>query len=34
MNFVEINRILDRVMLAVNIFGKKVVRFVCAYGPQ
>ena len=34
MNVVEINRISDRVMVAVIIFGKKVVRIVCAYAPQ
>ena len=34
MNVVEINRISDRVMVAVIIFGKKVVRIVCAYVPQ
>ena len=34
MNVVEINRILDRVMVVVIIFGKKVVRIVCAYAPQ
>ena len=34
MNVVEINRISDRVMVVVIIFGKKVVRIVCAYAPQ
>ena len=34
MNVVEINRISDRVMVVVIIFGKKVVRIVCAYSPQ
>ena len=34
MNVVEINRILDRVMVVVIIFGIKVVRIVCAYAPQ
>ena len=35
MNFVEINRISDRVIVVVIIFGcKKVVRIVCAYAPQ
>ena len=34
MNFVEINRISDRVMVVVNIFCKKVVRIVCTYAPQ
>ena len=29
MNVVEINRISDRVMVVVVIFGKKVVRIVC-----
>ena len=30
-NVVEINRISDRVMVVVIIFGKKVVRIVCVY---
>ena len=34
MNVVEINRISDRVMVVVIIFGKKIVRIVCAYAPQ
>ena len=34
MNVVEINRISDRVMVVVIIFGKKVVRIVCEYAPQ
>ena len=34
MNVVEINRISDRVMVVVIIFGKEVVRIVCAYAPQ
>ena len=34
MNVVEMNRILDRVIVVVIIFGKKVVRTVCAYAPQ
>ena len=34
MNVVEINKISDRVMVVVIIFGKKVVRIVCAYAPQ
>ena len=34
MNVVKINRISDRVMVVVIIFGKKVVRNVCAYAPQ
>ena len=34
MNVVEINRISDRVMVVVIIFGKKVVRIVCVYAPQ
>ena len=34
MNAVEINRISDRVMVVVIIFGKKVVRIFCAYAPQ
>ena len=34
MNVVEINKISDRVMVVVIIFGKKVVRIVCVYAPQ
>ena len=34
MNVVEINKISDRVMVVVIIFGKKVVKIVCAYAPQ
>ena len=34
MNFVGINRISDRVMVVVIIFGKKVVRIVCTYVPN
>ena len=34
MNVVEINRISDKVMVVVIIFGKKVVRIVCSYAPQ
>ena len=34
MNVVEINRISDRVMVVVIIFGKKVVRIVCSFAPQ
>ena len=34
MNVVEINRISDRVIVVVIIFGKKVVSIVCAYAPQ
>ena len=34
MNVLEINRTSDRVMVVVIIFGKKVVRIVCAYAPQ
>ena len=34
MNIVEISRISDRVIVVVIIFGKKVVRIVCAYAPQ
>ena len=34
MNVGEINRISDRVMVGVIIFGKMVVRIVCAYAPQ
>ena len=34
MNVVEINRISDRVMVVVIIFGEKVVRIVCVYAPQ
>ena len=33
-NVVEINRISDRVMVVVIIFGKRVVRIVCVYAPQ
>ena len=34
MNVVEINRISDRVIVVEIIFGKKVVRIVCAYASQ
>ena len=34
MNVVEINRISDRVMVMIIIFGKKIVRIVCAHAPQ
>ena len=34
MNVVKINRISDRVMVVVIIFGKKVIKIVCAYAPQ
>ena len=34
MNVVEINRISDRVIVVVIIFGKKVVRIVCVNAPQ
>ena len=34
MNVVKINRISARVMVVVIIFGKKVIRIVCAYAPQ
>ena len=33
MNVVGINRIIDKVMVVV-VFGKKVIRIVCAYAPQ
>ena len=33
-NVMEINRISDRVRVVVNIFGKNVMRIVCAYAPQ
>ena len=34
MNVVKINKISDRVMVVVIVFGKKVVRIVCSYAPQ